>query len=148
MEGLQAGSMIARTAPQPQSIDAERSVLGALMKDYNALVYAMEVLQQDDFYQPQHAAIFRAMRTLYMQPRAVDLITMDEELSRTGMLEGIGGTDYLIDLIRLAPRQCPAPYRHRAGKVDAAQADRCIRGASLCPSRWTPRTSCCAEIHI
>lgn len=115
MEGLQAGSMIARTAPQPQSIDAERSVLGALMKDYNALVYAMEVLQQDDFYQPQHAAIFRAMRTLYMQPRAVDLITMDEELSRTGMLEGIGGTDYLIDLIRLVPTT--VNVRHHIGIV-------------------------------
>ena len=70
----------------PQSVEAERSVLGALMKDNNALMTAMEMMTEDDFYQPQHAAIFKAMRSLYQQPRAVDLVTMDDELSRTGML--------------------------------------------------------------
>ena len=87
----------------PQSVEAERSVLGALMKDYNALMTAMEMMTEDDFYQPQHAAIFKAMRNLYQQPRAVDLVTMDDELSRTGMLAGIGGTSYLVDLIQAVP---------------------------------------------
>ncbi len=87
----------------PQSVEAERSVLGALMKDYNALMTAMEMMTEDDFYQPQHGAIFKAMRNLYQQPRAVDLVTMDDELSRTGMLAGIGGTSYLVDLIQAVP---------------------------------------------
>ncbi len=87
----------------PQSVEAERSVLGALLQDGNALMLAMELMNEDDFYQPQHAAIFKAMRTLFQQPRAVDLVTMDDELSRTGMLAGIGGTSYLVDLFQAVP---------------------------------------------
>ncbi len=84
----------------PQSVEAERSVLGALLQDSNALMLAMELMNEDDFYQPQHAVIFRAMRSLFQQPRAVDLVTMDDELSRTGMLAGIGGAGYLVDLFQ------------------------------------------------
>lgn len=87
----------------PQSVEAERSVLGSLMQDYSALMMAMDMLTEDDFYHPQHAAIFKAMRALYQQPRAVDLVTMDDELSRTGMLAGIGGTGYLVDLMQSVP---------------------------------------------
>lgn len=87
----------------PQSVEAERSVLGALLQDYNALMTAMEMMTETDFYQPQHVAIFKAMRSLYQQPRAVDLVTMDDELSRTGMLAGIGGTNYLVDLMQAVP---------------------------------------------
>lgn len=87
----------------PQSLEAERSVLGALMQDYNALMMAMDMMTADDFYQPQHVVIFNAMRSLYQQPRAVDLVTMDDELSRSGMLAGVGGTGYLVDLIQAVP---------------------------------------------
>ncbi|MHC1786344.1 MAG: replicative DNA helicase [Christensenellales bacterium] len=95
------GSPYAQTPPQ--SLEAERSVLGALMQDYNALTMAMEQLRPEDFYQPQHAVIYKAMQRLFQQPRAVDLVTMDEELTRAGALNGIGGTEYLIDLIQFVP---------------------------------------------
>lgn len=87
----------------PQSMEAERSVLGALMQDAGALTHAMETLQEDDFYHPQHQAIYRAMRNLFLQSRAVDLVTMDDELTRAGNLAGIGGTEYLISLIQFVP---------------------------------------------
>ncbi len=87
----------------PNSLDAEKSVLGALMQDGNALIEALELLKEDDFYHPQHAAIFEAMRALNAQSRAVDLVTMDTELSRTGHLDGIGGTEYLVDLLNFVP---------------------------------------------
>lgn len=87
----------------PQSLEAERSVLGALMQDYNALTQAMEILKPDDFYHPQNAVIYRAMQALFQAARAVDLVTMDEELSRAGALAGVGGTEYLIDLIQFVP---------------------------------------------
>ena len=83
----------------PSSLEAERAVLGALMLNSNALVEAMELLQPDDFYHPQHTVIFEGMRTLNAQSRAVDLITMNAELSRTGLLDGVGGSDYLVDLV-------------------------------------------------
>lgn len=87
----------------PQSMEAERSVLGALLQDYAALTLAMESLQSEDFYHPQHQAIYDAMRQLFSQGRAVDLITMHAELNRAGTLSGVGGMEYLVDLIQLVP---------------------------------------------
>ncbi len=87
----------------PQSMEAERAVLGAALQDPASLMLVMETLQPEDYYHPQHAVIHRAMSQLFSQARSVDLVTMDTELSRTGALEGIGGTDYLIQLIRSVP---------------------------------------------
>ena len=74
----------------PNSIEAERSVLGALLMDQAAVVLGMEMLTAEDFYHPQHAAIFGCMRTLYLQPRAIDIMTLDEELRRTGLFDLLG----------------------------------------------------------
>jgi len=87
----------------PQSLEAEQSVLGAALQDVAALTLVMESLAADDFYYPQHAVLFRAMQALFSQARAVDLVTMDAELKRIGSLAGIGGTEYLIQLIRSVP---------------------------------------------
>ncbi len=82
----------------PASVDAEKSVLGALLLDGNALVEAMELLKPDDFYHPQNAAIFEAMRNMNAHSRAVDLVTLNDELTRTGLLDGIGGPEYLVEI--------------------------------------------------
>ena len=87
----------------PQSMEAEQSVLGAALQDSAALTLVMEALSPDDFYYPQHAALFSAMKTLFGQARAIDLVTMDAELKRTGAVSGVGGTAYLIELIRAVP---------------------------------------------
>ncbi len=87
----------------PQSMEAEQSVLGAALQDSAALTLVMEALSPDDFYYPQHAALFSAMKTLFGQARAIDLVTMDAELKRTGAVSGVGGTAYLIELIRSVP---------------------------------------------
>ncbi len=87
----------------PQSLEAERAVLGASLQDPAALMLVMEALQAEDFFHPQHQVLFRAMAQLFSQARSVDLVTMDVELSRVGSLDGIGGTDYLIELIRSVP---------------------------------------------
>ena len=102
MESVVSPSMDYAQTP-PQNLEAERSVLGALLQDYNALTQAMELLEAEDFYQPQHAVIFKAMRGLFQQSRAVDLVTMDDELNRLGALAGIGGTEYLIELLQSVP---------------------------------------------
>lgn len=87
----------------PQSLEAERAVLGAAMQDPHALMQLMETLQAEDFFYPQHAVLFKAMYQLFSQARSVDLLTMDVELSRVGSLDGIGGTSYLIELIESVP---------------------------------------------
>lgn len=87
----------------PQSMEAERAVLGACLQDPTALLQVMESLQAEDMFYPQHAVLFRAMHQLFTKGSSVDLVTMDAELSRSGALEGIGGTEYLIDLISSVP---------------------------------------------
>ena len=87
----------------PNNQDAERSVLGCMMQDREALGLAFEVLVADDFYQPANREIFDAMHTLNTQGMPVDLVTVDDELSRRGTLEGVGGTNYLIELSQFVP---------------------------------------------
>ena len=92
-----------RGVTPPNSVEAERSVLGAMLQDDNAVEQACERLQGDDFYQPQHREIYDAMRKLHMEQSPVDIITVDTELSRRGTLEGVGGTAYLIELSQYVP---------------------------------------------
>ena len=87
----------------PNNQDAERSVLGCMMQDREALSMAFEVLTAEDFYQPANREIFDAMHTLNTQGMPVDLVTLDDELSRRGTLEGVGGTNYLIELSQFVP---------------------------------------------
>ncbi len=87
----------------PQSLEAERAVLGSAMQNPASLLLVMENLSSEDFYQPQHKVLFEAMAHLFAQSRNVDLITMDTELARSGSLDGVGGTEYLIGLIQSVP---------------------------------------------
>ena len=82
----------------PHNADAERSVLGCMMQDREALGLAFEMLTADDFYQPAHREIFDAMHALNVQGMPIDLVTVDDELTRRGTLEGVGGSNYLVEL--------------------------------------------------
>ena len=92
-----------RGVTPPNSIEAERSVLGAMLQDPNAVMQAAETLTAEDFYQPQHRELFDAMMKLFREQTPVDLVTADSELSRRGTLEGVGGTAYLIELSQYVP---------------------------------------------
>ena len=92
-----------RGAVPPNSVEAERSVLGAMLQDSNAVLQAIESLQADDFYQPQHREIFDCMTQMNRNNRAIDPVTVDNELSNRGSLEGVGGTVYLIQLTQYVP---------------------------------------------
>ena len=87
----------------PNNMEAERSVLGAMLQDQNAVLQAAETLQPEDFYQPQHKELFDCMLALFRAQTPVDLTTADNELTRRGTLEGVGGTAYLMDLIAYVP---------------------------------------------
>ncbi|MBQ2834972.1 MAG: replicative DNA helicase [Clostridia bacterium] len=87
----------------PNNADAERSVLGCMMQDREALTMAFELLHADDFYQPANREIFDAMHQLNAQGMPIDLVTVDDELSRRGTLEGVGGTNYLVELSQCMP---------------------------------------------
>lgn len=87
----------------PNNADAEKSVLGCMMQDRESLSLAFELLTADDFYQPANREIFDAMRQLNQQGMPIDLVTVDDELTRRGTLEGVGGTTYLVELSQCMP---------------------------------------------
>ena len=87
----------------PHSIEAEKSVLGAMLQSSGAVSSAVEMLQDDDFYVPAHREIFSAAKALTAAHAAVDLVTMDAELSRRGTLPGAGDIEYLIELTQFVP---------------------------------------------
>ena len=92
-----------QTAIPPNNQDAERSVLGAMLQDQEAALLALEFLDPEAFYAPAHKEIFDSIKALQRLGRRADLITVDEELSRRGTLEGVGGTEYLISLTQYVP---------------------------------------------
>jgi len=101
----------------PQNTEAEQSVLGSILIDREAIPVAMEILRPEDFYQDVHRIIYRAVVSLYDQNRPVDVVTLTEELRRTGELERIGGLTYLSTLARTVPTA--ASVRHYAEIVEA-----------------------------
>ena len=90
--------------PLPQNVDAERSVLGAILLDNHALNTAVEKLKPEDFFLDQHRRIFVQMIVLGEAQQAIDLVTLSEQLHRKGELESAGGAAYLAQLVDGVPR--------------------------------------------
>lgn len=94
----------------PHSTEAERSVLGSMLQDSTAVSAAAETITAEDFYVPAHREIFDAAKSLAANNMAVDLVTMDAELSRRGTLPGVGGIEYLIELTQFVPTTANVRY--------------------------------------
>ncbi|QGP92129.1 Replicative DNA helicase [Neomoorella glycerini] len=97
----------------PQSLEAEQSVLGAIMLDREALLAVLEILKVEDFYREAHRLIYRAILDLNERGEAVDLLTVTEELRRQGQLEVAGGAAYLTSLTGDVPSVANAGYYAR-----------------------------------
>ena len=82
----------------PQNIEAEQSVLGAMLIEKEAIPKVMEILRDTDFYREAHRVIFNAMLELYNKNEAVDMITVTEILKRDNKLEDVGGIAYVTSL--------------------------------------------------
>ncbi|MBA4537638.1 replicative DNA helicase [Bacillus aquiflavi] len=94
----------------PQNIEAEQAVLGAVFLEPSSLVLASEVLIPEDFYRNSHQKIFHAMLKLSDEGKAVDLITVTEELAAAQLLEDIGGVSYLSELAGSVPTAANIEY--------------------------------------
>jgi replicative DNA helicase len=82
----------------PHSLEAERAVLGSVLLDNGALNVILESIGRDDFFSESHRLILEKMLTLSEKTRAIDLVTLSEELSKEGLLEKVGGAAYLSAL--------------------------------------------------
>jgi replicative DNA helicase len=87
----------------PQSVEAEQSLLGALLLDNAGFDRVADVLTAEDFYRREHRLIFRAITALIEESRPADVVTVSEYLERTGSLENAGGLAYLGSLANNAP---------------------------------------------
>ena len=83
---------------QPQALDIERAVLGALMIDKDAFSVVSEMLKPETFYEPRNQKIYEAIQALNMDERPVDIMTVTEQLKRDGPLEEVGGPAYILEL--------------------------------------------------
>lgn len=82
----------------PQAMALEEAVLGALMLDKDAMSIVLDILQPDSFYTEAHQLIFQAMHRLFEHSQPIDLLTVMEQLKKTGDLETVGGPAYLASL--------------------------------------------------
>ena len=87
----------------PQNIDAEKSLLGAVLIDEETLADISEHVTPKDFYEKRHAIIYGGMMRLYEKHKPVDLLTLTEELKRKNEIEGVGGSAYLTELTNYVP---------------------------------------------
>lgn len=96
----------------PQNLEAEASVLGAMMLSSEAIADVVEILQTDDFYRGANARIYEVLRAIYARGEPVDIVTVIEALKRRGILDEVGGHLYLRDLVDQVPT--PASAGHYA----------------------------------
>lgn len=87
----------------PQEIEAERSVLGALLLDKNAIIRIADVLTASDFYLPAHAKVFDAIMELFERNEPIDLLSITNKLKDKGLLTEVGGSSYLSELVASVP---------------------------------------------
>ena len=87
----------------PQSIEAELSVLGAMMLKKEAVTQAIEMLHTHEFYRQAHRAVFEAMEGLVRDGEPVDIVTVTESLKKSGRLDQVGGVSFLANLTNSVP---------------------------------------------
>ncbi len=87
----------------PQAVEAEQSVLGAMLLSKEAIGRAVELLDESCFYRGEHQQIFQAIVSLYDQNKPVDLITLTQELKKRRKLKEVGGRVYLMALLESTP---------------------------------------------
>lgn len=94
----------------PQNLDAEQSVLGAMLIDKEAVVKVVEILRPQDFYRDANARVYEAMLNLFNKNEAADLITVTEELKQLGWLDLVGGVSFVAGLANSVPTSANVEY--------------------------------------
>ena len=87
----------------PQNIEAEQSVIGAMLLDKNAVIDVAEFLTAEHFYDQKNAIIFSTIIELFEEGAPIDLVTVSDRLKSKDMLKKIGGRTYLNDLVAMVP---------------------------------------------
>ena len=88
---------------QPQSIEAEQSVIGAMLMDREAIIAASEIVVADDFYQRQYGVMFEAMVELFNEGKPVDLVTLQDRLKEKDVPPEVCSLEFVRDIMETVP---------------------------------------------
>ncbi|MGX7331503.1 replicative DNA helicase [Aerococcus sanguinicola] len=94
----------------PQNIEAEQAVLGSILLEPDIFTTVNEFVSEEDFYKRSHRLIFSSMQRLNDRDEAIDALTIQEDLQSRGMLENIGGADYIFEIAEKTPTAANAEY--------------------------------------
>ncbi|TDT50465.1 replicative DNA helicase [Fonticella tunisiensis] len=94
----------------PHNIEAEQSVIGAMLLDKNAIADATEILKGDEFYKQSHSILFNAIKEIYDKDEPVDMITLVELLRSRDQLDAVGGVSYISTLVTAVPTTANVKY--------------------------------------
>lgn len=97
----------------PQDLEAERSVLGAMLLESSAVADAAQKLEPEHFYRPAHARVFEAVLSLFERNEPVDEVTVGSELAAQGHLESVGGVAFIATLTESVPTAANIAYYAR-----------------------------------
>ena len=87
----------------PNDVEAEQAIIGSMLTDRDAVISAVEVLKDDDFYREDNKIIYEAILNLYNRSEPIDIITVKSELESMGKLDQVGGLEYLAELPEKVP---------------------------------------------
>lgn len=107
----------------PQNLEAEQSVLGAILIENHALNRSIEVIREGDFYRESHRRIYAAIIELFDKGEAIDIITVSEHLSKQGALELVGGNAYIASLATQVPTAANILYHSKIVREKALLRD-------------------------
>src|SRR5665213_2427116 len=91
------------TSSPPQNLDVEASLLGSLLIDGESFIKISDQIDEHDFFDERHRAIFSAIRALYDKRSQLDILTISDQLKTMGRLDSVGGSSYLTELTNFVP---------------------------------------------
>src|SRR3954447_4202011 len=132
----QLAPVAANATVPPQNLEAEESVLGAMMISPGAIGAVSEILDASDFYRESHAKVYRAALALYARGEPVDAITLIDALEERGELEGAGGRSRVHELASLVPATANAAHYARIVRETATLRGLIRAGGEISRLGW------------
>ena len=126
----------------PQNLEAERSVLGALLIDKDAVVKVAEFLRPKQFYKDAHGQIYAAILSLYEKSEPADMITVPDELKKKKLLSKIGGVGYLSELAAAVPTAANIEHYGHIVKDNSVKRDLISSASRIAEMGYDQETEC------
>uniref|UniRef100_A0A7C4Y540 Replicative DNA helicase n=1 Tax=Caldisericum exile TaxID=693075 RepID=A0A7C4Y540_9BACT len=115
----------------PQSLEAEQSVLGAILIDESAILKVLELLRPEDFYRPEHREIMKAIFALTTENVPIDMVSVIDKLKSEGKLDAVGGATYIAQITASVPNAANVEYYAKIVKTKALLRELISAGAEI-----------------